>query len=102
MRKIEQLSEGTEHAYTKVKIQILSLTDATAKHWQVVKLFNLGAPLFKWPISHLKIRLSHETYSINYFLHFSHYLPKCLNVSQNTWPEYKEKWKRGILSFMYV
>lgn len=47
MREIEQLFEGTEHAYTKVKIQILSLTDATAKHWQVVKLFNLGAPLFK-------------------------------------------------------
>lgn len=47
MRKIEQLSEGTEHAYSKVKIQILSLTDATGKHWQVVKFFNLGALLFK-------------------------------------------------------
>lgn len=35
-------SEGTEHVYSKVKIRILSLTDAAAKHWQVVKLFNLG------------------------------------------------------------
>lgn len=40
MRKTEQLSEGTEHVYSKVKIRILSLTDAAAKHWQIV--FNLG------------------------------------------------------------